>query len=517
MIFGFLGTLLVAIIAALFTYYLNLSKPDIRFTLSEEIPLSFSTGNNTNDENVQQLEVWNVGSSEAKEIVVKISGIITKYKVIKYISSDKVNIFTEQQPVEFVYTALPPQAGFKIIFTSSNAIKPSDIVVSHSSGQAVNALSVSNRSSILLTYGIFTLILGGYVVWIGSSIRNISFDTWKLTTKGLRIDKALKVSKPWYVSDLKWTNSHVELIKEKLIKEYVSQENVGDSAAFGLLNQEKPDHFNESDWKDIINLAENRLKDHISRPIDSYSETSILSVMRLSKPERFPIDDWNTIQTNANEKIFELYKGKLYGKAKIIEFLHTDKPEAIPDTTWMKMKTYCRDQYFNELIYEINLAKDPYIVFENNDLSLLDRNQREKLEEMVQKYSKYKDFSAILEDVLEGKQISDEKPKSLTDWEWRQIKNFESLIADTKELETKLRELSRREHELRVERVEVKNEQQAFEQLKEKVQKQLEFINNIISDPSILDRVESYDDTFSPGNWQNLKEIAALLNSRKAG
>ena len=204
---AFLGPLILALIPVVFGYYLNLNKPDVRYTLSEEIPLSFSSADG-NTENVQQLEIRNVGSGLAEKIVVKIAGNITNYEVVKYASSDNVEIYPSQKLVEFVYPLLPSQAGFKIVFTSSDKVEPSDISISHNTGKATDALSASNRLGTYLIWGLYVLVVGGYLASIAISFRNSSLDSWKISVQQKRIDQALTVSKPWYVSEVKWPSIH---------------------------------------------------------------------------------------------------------------------------------------------------------------------------------------------------------------------------------------------------------------------------------------------------------------------
>jgi hypothetical protein len=557
-ILPFLGTLIIAVVGVILTYFLNLNKPDVRYTLSEEIPLSFSTSSDAENENVQQLEIRNVGSAVAEKIVVKIAGDITKYKILKYISSDEVEDFIDQQSAEFVYPALPPQSGFKIIFTSTKVINPSDLNISHSIGRAVNALAVSNRSSAYITWGIFILLIGGYLIWIFNALRASSFDLRRSEIKWKKIDQALESTKPWYVTDSKWVTTHVELIRELLKEEYVQQEKIAYCASYGLLHLGKPSHFSEPDWKELNDLAISCLKDHLSKSINSYSESSILSVLRLSKPERFPKDDWDAIQTKTNEKYIERNTENLIRKANMVGLLYREKPEAVPDNTWQTIRDFCRNRYYNELILDINIKKEPRSVIEENDLDILDTNQKTKLEEVVQQISKYKDYlaimesllrgneipyekpatlddwewdriiniegliartndhSAIMKDLFNGNELPTEKPITLTDWEWNEILKFETLIAQTKVIETEKQELKQQELELIKEESEMANEQTTCSQLKSKVLKQLEYIHNVLNDPSTIERIESYDDTFSSGNWSNLKRIASILHNRKA-
>ena len=173
---------------------------------------------------------------------------------------------------------------------------------------------------------------------------------------------------------------------------------------------EKPNHISDPDWKELNDLAVNRLKDHLSRSIESYSESSVLSVIRFSKPERFPKDDWDTIRRRANEKFIERNKGKLYGKASMVELLYRKKPETIPDITWKTLSDFCRKLYFDELIYNINIREDPRRVIKENDLEILEPNQQTRLMEVAQQISKHKDYKAIIESLLRGSEIPSEKP-----------------------------------------------------------------------------------------------------------
>jgi len=514
-IWAVLGTIIVVIIPVLLGYYISISKPDVRYTLSEEIPLSFSVIGGSESENVQQLEIRNVGSAGAEKIAVKISKNISDYKIIKHLAIDDVEVFIDQMPVQFIYPELPPEAGFKIIFISPNIVEVSDINISHSTGKAIDALTVSNKSSTYLTLGIYGLIFGGYLIWIAISFRNLSFNSWKFETKMKRIDLALKSPKPWYLTDLPWVTAHLETIKQLLKEEYVPQEKVANSASYGLLNEQKPDHFGEYDWKEINVLAVSLLKDHLSKSIDSYSESSILSVISLPKPERFPNDDWNSIQDKANEKYLERNKNKIYGKKQMVELLYKEKPEVISQKIWDVLQNYCKKSYFEELIYDIDMSEDPKSRYKNIDLNLLDQNQKKKLEDKIEQISKYNDYRKILDSFFTKKKIPLNKPDNLSEFEWQEIKFLENLYLQKNDLETKEEELAHEKIELSKKQAEFLNEKKLFSELKNKVINQLEFINDFLNDPLIINKVESYDDTFSPGNWNNLKRLAILLENKE--
>lgn len=47
--------------------------------------------------------------------------------------------------------------------------------------------------------------------------------------------------------------------------------------------------------------------------------------------------------------------------------------------------------------------------------------------------------------------------------------------------------------------------------LKEQLEKQLSIINNLFVDPSSIDKIETYSNPFSSGNFENLKSLAEKM------
>ena len=54
-------------------------------------------------------------------------------------------------------------------------------------------------------------------------------------------------------------------------------------------------------------------------------------------------------------------------------------------------------------------------------------------------------------------------------------------------------------------------EQKELSKKIEKVTLQLEIINQELRDPTVLERIEEYNNPFAPGNFTNLKKIAELI------
>ncbi len=191
--------LIVAIVAGVVLWYLGRSVPDVKYTLSESIPVSFLNSGAIQSESIQQLKVRNLGNAEAKRIVVKINDQMTSYEIKKYSTVDVVQEFTSQQSSEFVYPQLPPQAGFQIIFkVPGNGIKSEELSVSDDSGIAQAALAQTDTSSNWLVVSFYIATITFYLYMIGSGLRKSSLDIRKLDAKNKKVQQILQLKKPWY-------------------------------------------------------------------------------------------------------------------------------------------------------------------------------------------------------------------------------------------------------------------------------------------------------------------------------
>lgn len=56
-----------------------------------------------------------------------------------------------------------------------------------------------------------------------------------------------------------------------------------------------------------------------------------------------------------------------------------------------------------------------------------------------------------------------------------------------------------------------KMEKVEIDNLKERITKQLELVDAVLRDPSVLDYIEDYCDIFSKGNFENLRKVAKSM------
>jgi len=499
-----LGALFLVLVPIFVTYWLNRSKPDVRYTLSEPIPVSFLSA--TTSENVQQLEVRNVGNAEAERIVVKIEGQLTSYEIQKHISSDVVEVFDQQQPVEFIYPELPPQGGFKLVFKSPDTVDNNNVRVMHSTGNATEALSAEKEFGNLVATGISVAILVAYLLAIAYMVGTSLRDSWKLRATHKHPDQVLSLRKPWYIPETTWRNWHVDVIKRRLKDYFVYREDIENSAAYAFLRAEKPDHLDDADWSEIITIAAGRLSEIYSRMVNSYSESDVMAFLRSERPKHYVKDKWDDLKKRANKRFVSLRKQVLFTSETVLRTLGEEKPEEVSEASWSELTKYLQDQYYEMILRDLRTSDSPLDLLVQRDLSALNEKRRQNLEQWAFARVKYDELVRLLRSLLGEEGIGTEKPDALSNSEWEQLKALEERVAVLREVEA-MRE------EIQCESSELATERSGVSLLRQKIERQLDIVNSLLDDPTVIDRIESYDDTFAPGNLDNLRKIAQILRS----
>jgi len=509
-VLGIVGALLVAIIPIYVTFHLNQSKPEVKYTISEGIPILTEDG--TAYKNVQQLEVRNVGDALAESIVVKVSRKIDSYEIMKHIASDKVDVFDEKQPIEIIYPELPPDAGFKIILKSTDSIRYEDLAISHKSGSATKALSSDRKTNpwgiaFVAFYFVAIVVFGGLSLNI---MRTSSIDTWKWRATSQTPERILNLRKPWYVSEKKWKTLHTEVIKNKLKDEHLYTHNMVTTMPNVILCSEKPGHVEDLDWKEITNLAIDRLEKLCSEMARSYHEKNVLELLQLKKPPLFPADKWDELKNSASDRYALLKKQSIHihDIRGIFYALKEKKPAGVTEAAWAEFTEHLQRAYSERLLRDLPMEGGQLEFLYRQDLSVLSTEQRDSLRADVIRRVKYQELLRLLELVLNNKAIDEQKPEPLSDLEWlrlgalaKKAATLAIIQSDEKEIGIKLAEVTTAKEEVLL--------------LKQKIERQLSIVNEILSDPTSIDRIESYDDAFAPGNLDNLRKVSRILSEKK--
>ena len=278
-------TIIVTLISGYLLFLFTRDKPDVRFTLSEGIPVSFPSVNANTTETVQQLEVKNLGTSSAEGISIRINAEIISYELAKNSNIDNVQIFDQNIPFEIFYTELSPQGSFTFVFTSKGqSVSTQELKISYSKGNAKEALS-SETFSIGDIVGYAILI--GYVLIIIGGVRSLFISSLK-STYDKDFEKIMLMKQPWYLSEKSWSILHFEIIEKKVFDEYFTD--VEKSNFYKFLSFEKLEHIKKQEWDKLTSRAIERLNEGcLSKINNAYKTEMILTLLSMTPLQKLAL------------------------------------------------------------------------------------------------------------------------------------------------------------------------------------------------------------------------------------
>ena len=474
---------LITILTPFILYHFSISEPDVRYTLSENIPLSFIVGTPLTQENIQQIEVKNIGSKQATNILLKLSGQVSNHEIQKHKTSDTATIYNKNNYIELSYPELPPQAVFRLIFKSAKAINYSDIVISHDSGLAKEALSDKNNSIALIMFWMLYITVIVAFVWL-FCISTIKFKYLSITSENV-----INIQKPWYVYNKLWAKMHVDIITERMSE--VFEYNlcmIDKSVAYILLNSDKKEYFNQNQWDLLIQKAIFGLEKLCTVALNSYDEEPILLLINTIRPKGINEAKWDSIIEKAHNKYIGAYELKRrYSDTKELSINN------IPEDLSVKLKKSIQIIALNRFLENLEYSID--FLTKNLEIEIFNNGQKALIEGVL----RVKQLEIIFKQLIADPNSVNEKPQYISDDYWDSIIRFKGELLRLNDLDKLQKELI--------------ESQKHFNNIKDKVLKQLCIINDLINDPLSFDRIESYDDTFSNGNYINLKRISHILRS----
>lgn len=523
--------IITPIIAVFLGYQLNLEKPDVKYTLSENIPVSIS--GELSSESIQQLEVKNVGNDEAEEISVKINKEVISYEVIKNSEADSPEIYKSSKSFEFIYPLLPPEASFKLILnTLGDGIENSNLEIQHMEGKAIEALSKDSPDySFFLSLILFFI----YTIILILNLRNLKINGLERVSK-YDSKKILKRKKPIYINNKKWEEIRTEAI-EYLFKDLntYSTKHIEDYLSYEYLTIEKPKYLSEEEWKLIIKKSSEKFKDHIMYKINrAYEGKELLAILNIDKPINFSGNKWQDLLDKINKEYLSLKKSKLYSSISNLEDeLKKTKPSKISKDIWKSYRDFLKKEYFTELNINIFLKHKPYAYLEDKDLSHLDQSDIDKIKRRV--YSlEYNKLPNIYKVYGAQEFVDSDKPNWIKDSDYKEAKEIANKVIKLDKLinenktknqllkcaifgkgfpENKPEEITEKEWKSLKMIYNDKIEINKLNKLKNKIEKQLNIINEFLTDPTVIDRIEEYNNVFAVGNFENLKKLSYKLRN----
>jgi len=452
--------IVLIVVGGLITKYFFNDKTELRFVVSDRIPTNFFDGNDT--ESIQQLELLNTGDVELQRIIIKINANVLDYYIQKVTSSDSIITSKNNRLLEILYPKIPPEGNIKIIFKSSgNGVTGNDIDIKHSKGSAKPALS-SNNSIGFISLGLVLL----YLILSIFGIRTILIDSVASKVYYKPYDEILKKSKPWYIPVNKWRKFREDSIKYIFDNDYST--NIVNSLCYQILDTDKQKYITDDEWIELKIASQNKLLLSISKDINQSYNWIVDKYLSLRSPKNIDEDAWDKIKSLISQAyitscIFNVSDYDNLGE--ISELLKSTKPEIVHENDWKK-----------------------YIAF----LQKFKNLEKLKLQNEA--------LSDELNNVLFGNELKN-KPEELSIDKWERLKRIETdIYKKSAQIEKDLNELEQIQTEILP--------------LKEKLDKQLKIINEVLNDSNAIDRIEDYVNPFNKGNFENLKIIAQLKNKK---
>lgn len=460
---------------AFWNFYLK-EVPDVRYVVSNAIPLFSQNEKNDDYEFVQQIEVANSGKAEAKKIVVKIPTAINKYNISKHSQAESVDVAENSSGLEINYPNLPPSAKFQVTLNiRGKAIPENSVEVHHQNGKA-QILSTGSRSNEVGFWSVFPLILSLiYILLSYFELKSSNKYSYLFRKYPSSIDSILGGEKPWSLSMKDWTLVLEDLLDRALRTPIGTYENIKKSAAYVFLNYEKkPECISQNYWNDLRDIASEKLIDFVRYKVGKARVVSEISeLLNTEWPVKFSEDNKNKISNELSYAYRDLLL-KISKKEDLIKILSdTSCPTGLLPVIWSDIKRVADVMLGGYMILEAADLNNVLKIESTTEYSLLSSVEKYKIDKIIG----FKNEIASLRD-------KESKLKCLEN------NVFEKSIANEQKL------------------ISIKELEENSKKLSVVVRSQLDLIEKIINEPEYIKRIESYDDTFTEGNWGILRKFA---------
>lgn len=493
----------------------------------------------------------NLGKAVAQKVRVKIRKPVSKLTVTKDSQVDNYNEFGVPGSPELVYEALRPTGRFRIVLYGSEAVSDQDLDVRDLEGAAKLALKSDTNVWSTVIESIWVLVPLLYIWFMARGLVRDHFEfagRWNPTRVLKRKKPSLLLGRDWEAILEKATSS---MVKGK----WPETTDVLSWEIYQFLNSDRPKALTEDAWAKITTQVSTglllRLRTLAADRLGRGDISAIRHLVTVSKPMHVTEKDWDDLILDlsnvyvsaamvAHTKKFEWSSLSTLAKA-----LGDPRPSGLDEGSWKEYRRHIRTFYFAKLLENIRESDQPLEVVDAADLTLLEpaearalrrlayrrrmesipdvtapwgaeqflssgkegfMNQEdyERLAKMAQTTKGQQRCSVLLDlitSVLAGLKLPSTAPLDISPEEWTEFRKIE------RDLVTVPLENQRRQAELTRLHVETSA-------LKARILRQLDVVCAFLDDPSVLDRIEDYENIFAPGNLANLKKLSASISGR---
>lgn len=327
--------------------------------------------------------------------------------------------------------------------------------------------------------------------------------------------KILKLSKPQHFSENKWDEIRIKILKtmESIFRNnnYSSDKGIEELDIYKLLCANCPEYLSKDEWNDFSARLADVLKDIIIQKISrSYlSSDDMLYFLSVKKPQTFIESSWNELIELMYNKYVVLKKQEIialyYDNEKLIKELNQEKPRDISLKYWDKCIDYIKKIYKVNVLYKMYSDKEPIEFLNNQPIKYLNESDTLKSQAYSIQLTNYY-IESLNEEYTNF--ISSGKPDWIKETDYNIILQY---LERSFELNTLINQNKDKSEALDEDRKKLLLESYQVNELREKITYQLEVLDAFLSDPTVLERIEEYNNVFAKGNFENLLKVASLL------
>lgn len=540
MIKNLLAPIFVGLIILYIGHILTNKSAELKYTLSEGIPTTFI--DNDKKEIIQQLTILNTGNDVAKNILVRIDASIENYTITKYSLSDESKVTKTNSSFEILYPLLPIDGKITYIFkTSISGINDNNLKITYDNGKAEKALG---SNSLNISNIISTIVMIIYFILILREFLKFQIENLKSKSKYENYFDFLNKKKSFYISQKDWDKIREEYIKNISIKN--TSKTIEEYDVYKILSHDMPNFITKEEWSLLtstsIELLDEKLKEIIDKPSFKIHESLLL----IKRPKLFPEQKWQKLEECINENFVDReYLDFIrfnYSDDKLIEKIKKGQPKGLLNKYWEEYNKIILDllytkNLFNVLKYEsLNSEAMKYLpdtqqnilttllyrlrlnsinMIDSFDFAIYFKKQEkvswikdEDYNKLLEKANKYIELdknerkNEIYYQLLKDIAIHDfhltTKPESIEDVEWNKLKELENSILNKLEIVKK-------------DSIENNIQKRKNKKLQKKLSMQLKILNDFFDAPDSINRIEDYDNPFSVGTFERLKEFSKKM------
>lgn len=498
----------VALLAAVVTvgiWWVDRTKPEIRYTISE--PIRF--GGEDVAKILQQIKIQNSGNAVAKDVLFKAKDIeIETYELLPNSKSDDVEVSSEGRSFEVAYKNLPPQGEFVVTLTAlEKGIAATNVKVVHSQGVGKEAFDKG---------GSYVLSIGAAWIWACVTIGWIYFFIWSWiiwnaehNAKRHGKERVLSRTKPWLVGENRWQTIRKDALD--YLFDHGPWDDTEKSSAYHTLCGERWKHVSDEEWATICRKAEDRLAGQITDRICWADCSMCLRLAKLEKPRYMNDGKWTKLREKIEMGYYEAIDQRYRGVSEVARVLEEEKPECLDETRWAKWRDKWMREYCDALENKIKMSDDPLSEIQEDDLRVLPQEMRGKLREYA--YDRMKRRLPDLGELENAKAFLDNsQPEWLREEDY---KRYKRTAINTIELDQKRDKREKELEQLAKDRQSLEKDRKMYNRVTKKAVRQLEIINGVLADESVVDKIEDYEDVFAPGNLENLRRLARAARAER--